>query len=260
MKRAFALLFLAAALCLCVACQAPAPAETPLPIASSAVKDVPELGDAYSIVTDYDDQGRVLRESVLYSGEYFSQKTYGNIDPETGKFIPSDPDSVEIVENKTVAFTLYDYEGADYAVRVREYQAEYPDTPQKVTQKDALDRVTLLETHQNFSWGITEDFFRFSFAYAEDSPDVAVTILTSFVPDSRPGTKPVVRTAQYTVSLGADAYTVSNVSLSYGPDGISSFGIYEADKEGNDLRASFYDQDGTLTETLPISGDLPLAE
>lgn len=260
MKRTLLLLALTAALFLCAACQTPAAKETPLPIASSAVKDMPELGESYSQVTDYDDQGRVLRESVLYSGEYFFGIQMMEIDPETGEFVPSDPDSVETVENKTVAYSLYDYDGEDYAVRIREYQAEYPDTPKKVTQKDALDRVTLLETHRNFHWGITEDFYRFRFAYEEDSSDVAVTILTSFVPDSRPGTKPVTHTAQYTVSLGADAYTVSSAALSYGADGVSSFGIYEADKDGNALRASFYDQDGALTQTLPVNGDEPLTE
>lgn len=259
MKRFLCVVLAAIITAGCASCKT-ADSETPLPVATSAVADMPELGEGYSMVTDYDDQGRVLRETVRYSGEYIPNGQMVEIDPETGDFVPADGSSPEVVEDLTVSYSLYDYDGKDYAVQVREYQAEYPDTPKKVTQKDALDRVTLLETHQNFSWGITEDFYRFSFAYEDGSSDVAVTILTSFVADSRPGTKPVTHTAQYTVSLGADAYAVSSASLSYGIDGVSSFGIYEVDKNGNTLRASFYDQEGTLTQTLPVNGDEPLAE
>ena len=233
-------------LSLCVSCAQSNEVVPPSPeVFSSETED---LGDGYSLVTDYDEQGRVVRETTYYSGEFYPDGQMYSIDPETGALISMG--TPEIVENMVMGYLLYDYNGEGYYMQVRQYsiEAPEPDIPYSVLWEDEAGRTLLYEAHRNFHWGITQDYYQYTFAYGEPNAPVEVTVFTSFVQNTLPGTKPVTDSAQYTLTLGSDAYAFLPAPASYGTEGILGFTLYELDEQGEYLRVCSYDRDGTLTD------------
>lgn len=211
-----------------------------------------DLGGGYTMVTDYDSRGRKVQETTLYSGEKYPDRMQMDLDPETGKLVPVGSVTPEIVEDMVVSRTIYDYDGEGYQVQVRSYSynAPDPDIPNFIRQEDAEGRIILYEAHNfHLDWGVTEDYYRYTFHYEEGTPDVEVTVYTSFMPGTLPGMEPVIDMVQCTVSMDPSAHGLSPGGLSYGAEGVTSFGLYEVDKEGESLRVCYYDREGNLTET-----------
>lgn len=208
-----------------------------------------DLGGGYTLVTDFDEQGRKLLETTLYSGEIPPAKVPVDFDPETGELVPIGSTEPEVVEDKVMSRTVYDYDGEGYQMQERTYRSGDPDPniPYLVRWEDAEGRTILYEQHNfHLDWGTTEDFCRYTMDYEENAPDVAVTIQTSFVPGTFPNTKPVTGTARCTVPLSATAHGVVPAGISYGKEGVLSFSLCEVDKEGKSLRTYDYDGKGNL--------------
>ncbi len=240
-KRRFPLLLSLVLLLSCAACGGePAPY-------SSTTKD---LGEGMTLVTDYDRQERKLKETWLYSGERYPAGTMAQYDPETGDFIFPDDVSPETVENLVVGYILYDYDGSDYAMRARQYQAEYPDTSALTWCQDELGRLTFYQKHNHMDWGITEDYYSFAFSYPEDSGFVEIKVTSSTVPNTLPGTKPVTDTLSAAYLPEDPVRFLAPGGVSYGADGISQWGVgeYDSAELDNILLAQWFDRAGNPIE------------
>lgn len=214
-------------------------ADTPSPPSVPPVTE--DLGDGYAQVTQYDIQGRKIREDVFYTGEWYEYN---------GLYDPRDPPEPENVENRPVGWSLYEYDTEGCAVLRREYAAEDPEVPRLTEGTDPQGRTVLYEKRGGLMLFTPECRWTFSYLDGSDEVEVSLTVFSVF--DSRYPDTPTENSWVATHRMAAPDNRTMPGGFSAGPDGISGLYVLETDSSGEPLCQVEYNAAGEITNRYVI--------